>query len=151
MTVEGITLCNEFYGLFSGKAADTYNEGEASSANNPNECKEIKRAIAEGKYGHTDANVIRNVEVRIVIIENGGGISREGTLQGRSDVGRTCSYDFEGLDGRDDYSLSLDRLRREENLSYEAKYKLLELIRKYQRHFVTRPGRCNMFEYRFQT
>jgi len=36
MTVEGTTLCNEVYSLFSGKAKDTYNEDEASSANNPN-------------------------------------------------------------------------------------------------------------------
>jgi hypothetical protein len=38
----------------------------------------------------------------------------------------------------------------DKNLSYEEKCKLLELIRKYQEHFVTRAGRCNMFEYRFQ-
>jgi len=41
MTVEGTTLFNDVYGLFSGKAEDTYNEGEASSANNLNECKKI--------------------------------------------------------------------------------------------------------------
>ena len=46
--------------------------------------------------------------------------------------------------------MSLERLRIKENLSYEEKCKLLELIRNYQEHFVTRPGRCNMFEYRFQ-
>jgi hypothetical protein len=73
MTVEGATLCNEVYSLFSGKAEDTYNESEASSANNPNECKEINRAIAEGKYEHTDANVIQNVEVRSLTLGNEGG------------------------------------------------------------------------------
>jgi hypothetical protein len=46
--------------------------------------------------------------------------------------------------------LSLERLRIEENLSYEQKCKLLEMIHKYQEHFVTKPGRCNMFEYRFR-
>jgi hypothetical protein len=50
----------------------------------------------------------------------------------------------------EDSSLSLERLRIEEDLSYEEKCKLLELIRKYQEHFGTRPGRCNMFEYRFK-
>jgi hypothetical protein len=131
MAVAWTTLCNEVYGLFSGKAEDTYSEGEASSANNPNECKEINSAFAEGKYKHTDANVIRNVEVRSLILENEGGISREGTLQGRSDGVLTCSYGVEELDEREDYSLSLGRLGIEENLSYEEKYKLLELIRKY--------------------
>ena len=52
--------------------------------------------------------------------------------------------------GEADSSLSLEPLQIEENLSYEEKCKLLELIRKYQEHFVTSPGRCNMFEYRFQ-
>ena len=85
-----------------------------------------------------------------MILENEGGISREGTLQGRSDVVMTRSYDVERLDERDEYSLLLDRLGIEENLSYEEKYKLLELICKYQKHFVTRPERCIIFEYRFQ-
>jgi hypothetical protein len=62
----------------------------------------------------------------------------------------TRSYDVERLDERDEYSLLLDRLGIEENLSYEEKYKLLELICKYQKHFVTRPERCIIFEYRFQ-
>jgi len=38
--------------------------------NNPNEYKNMNKAIAEGKYEHTDANVIRNVEVRILILKN---------------------------------------------------------------------------------
>jgi hypothetical protein len=72
-------------------------------------------------------------------------------LQGRSNAGITRSYDLEGLDKEEvDSSLSLEQLQIEENLSYEEKCKLLELICKYQEHFVTRPGRCNMFEYRFQ-
>jgi hypothetical protein len=75
----------------------------ASSANNHKECKEINSAIAEGKYKHTDANVIRNIDIRSLILENEGGISREGTLQGRSDVVMTRSYDVKGLDERDDY------------------------------------------------
>jgi hypothetical protein len=33
----------------------------------------------------------------------------------------TRSVDVEGLDERDDYNLSLDRLQIEENLSYEEK------------------------------
>jgi hypothetical protein len=62
----------------------------------------------------------------------------------------TRRYDVEGLDERDDYSFSLDRLRVEEHLSYEEKCKLLKLICEHQKHFVARPGRCNMFEYQFQ-
>jgi hypothetical protein len=82
---------------------------------------------------------------------NEGGIGRDGMLQGRPNVGITISCDVEGLDkGEEDSSLSLEQLRIEENLSYEEKCKLLEQIRKYQEHFVTRPGRCNMFEYQFQ-
>jgi hypothetical protein len=73
-------LCNAVYGLFSGKAEDTFYECEASSANNPDEFKEINSAIAEGKYEHTDANVIRNVEVRSLILENKGGISISGQI-----------------------------------------------------------------------
>jgi len=150
MTVEGTTFCNEVYGLFIWNAEDTNNEGKAKKVNNPSEYKNVNSAIAEGKYEHTDANVIRNVEVRSLTLENEGGIGRDDTLQGRSNVGITRSYDVEGLDKGEDPSLSLERLRIEENLSYEEKCKLLELICKYQEHFVTRPGRCNMFEYRFQ-
>jgi hypothetical protein len=111
----------------------------------------VNSDLAEGKYEHTDSKLIRNLEVRILTLGNEGGIGRDGTLQGRSDVGFTSRYDVEGLDkGEEVSSLSLERLRIEENLSYGEKCKLLELIRKYQEHFVTRPGRCNMFEYRFQ-
>jgi hypothetical protein len=56
MTVDRTTWCNAVYGLFCGKAEENNNEGETSSANNPNECKEIHSAIAEGKYEHTDDN-----------------------------------------------------------------------------------------------
>jgi hypothetical protein len=31
------------------------------------------------------------------------------------------------------------------------KCELMRLINKYQEHFVTKPGKCNMFEYKFQT
>jgi len=111
----------------------------------------MNSAIVEGKYEHTDADVIRNVEVRNLTLEYEGVIGRDGTLQGRSNVVITRSYDVESLDkGEEESSLSLERLRLEENWSYEEKYKLLELIRKYQEHFVRRPGRCNVFEYRFQ-
>jgi hypothetical protein len=74
----------------------------------------------------------------------------EGTLQGRSDVVMTRSYNVEGFDKGDDYSLSLDRLRIDESLSCKEKCKLLELIHKHQEHFVTRPESYNMFDYRFQ-
>ena len=151
MTVDGTTLCNTVYGLFSWNAEDTNNEGKAKRANNPNEYKNMNSAIAEGKFEHTDANIIRNVEVRSLTLENEGGIGRDGTLQGRSNVGITRSYDVEGLGkGEKDSSLSVERLRIDEKLSCEENCKLLELIRKYQEHFITRPGRCNMFEYRFQ-
>ena len=84
-------------------------------------------------------------------LENEGGVGWDGTLQGRSNVVITRNYDVESLDkGEEDSSLSLERLRIEEIWSYEEKCKLLELIRKYQEHFVRRPGRCNMCEYRFQ-
>jgi hypothetical protein len=151
MTVEGMKFCNEIYGLFSCNVEDTNNEGKAKRVNNPNECENMNSAIVEGKYEHNDACVIWNLEVRNFTLENDGGIGREGTLEGRSSVGITRSYDVEGLDkGEENSILSLDRLRIEGNLSYEEKCKLLELIHKYQEHFVTRPGRCNMFEYQFQ-
>jgi hypothetical protein len=63
MTVEGTTLCNEVYGLFSRFAEDANNGGKASRANNPNEYKNMNNAIAEGKYDYSDANVIRDMEV----------------------------------------------------------------------------------------
>jgi hypothetical protein len=97
MTVEERTLCNAVYGLFSWNAEDTNDEDKAKRANNPNEYKNMNRAIAEGKYEHTAANVIQNVEVRSSTLENEGGIGRDGRLQGRSDVGITRSYDVEGL------------------------------------------------------
>jgi hypothetical protein len=86
MNVEGTRLCNAVYGLFSGNAEDTNNEGKAKRANNPNDYKNMNSVIAKGKYEHTDANVMRNVEVRSLTIENEGGIVRDGTLQGRSNV-----------------------------------------------------------------
>jgi hypothetical protein len=151
MTVERTTFYSEVYGLFSWNAEDTNNEGKAKRVNTPNKYKNMNSAVAEGKNEYTDAKVIRNVEVRSFILENEGGMGRDGTLQGRSNVGITRSYDVEGLDkGGEDFSLSSERLRIEEKLSCEEKCKLLELIRKNGEHFVTRPGRCNMFEYRFQ-
>ena len=144
-------MCNEVYGLFSGNAEDTNNEGKSERVNNPNEYKSMKSSIAKGKYEHTDANVIRNAEVRILTLGNEGGIIRNGTLQGRSNVGITRNYFAEGLDKREEVSsLSLHRVGIDENLNYEEKCKLLELINKYQEHFVRRTGRCNMFEYSFQ-
>jgi hypothetical protein len=91
-------LCNEIYGLFSGNAEDPNNEGKASSANNPNKYKNMNSVIAEGKEEHSDANVIRNVEVRGLTLENGRGKDRDGTLQERSDIVMTRSYDVKGLD-----------------------------------------------------
>ena len=84
-------------------------------------------------------------------LENEGGVGWDGTLQGRSNVVITRSYDVESLDkGEEDSSLSLERLRIEEIWSYEEKCKLLELIRKYQEHFVTRPGRYNSLNIDFK-
>ena len=144
-------MCNAVYGPFSWNAEDSKNEDKARRANDPSEHKNLNSAIAEGKYEHTDVKVIRNVEVRSLTLENKEGIGRDGTLQGRSNVGNMRSYDVEGsVKGEEDSSLSLERLQIEENLSYEEKCRLLELIRKYQEHFVTRPRSCNMFEYRFQ-
>jgi hypothetical protein len=77
----------------------------------------MNSATAEGKYEHTDANVIRNMEFRSPTLENGGGIARDGTLQARSDVEITRGYDVEGLDKGEDSRLSLVRLRIKENLS----------------------------------
>jgi hypothetical protein len=151
MTVEETAFCSQVYGLFSWNAEDTNDEGIAKRVNNPNEYKNMNCAVAEGKNERTDAKVIRNVEVRSLILEKEGGIGRDGTLQGRSNVGITRSYDIDGLDkGVEDFSLSLERLRIEEKLSCEERSKLLELIRKYREHFVTRPGKWNMFEYRFE-
>jgi hypothetical protein len=41
MTVEGATTCNEVYNLFSWNAENINNEGNASSAKNPNEYTNI--------------------------------------------------------------------------------------------------------------
>jgi hypothetical protein len=49
-TVEGTKMCNKIYGLFSGNAEDTNNEGKAESVNNPNEYKNTNSATAKGKY-----------------------------------------------------------------------------------------------------
>ena len=116
MTVEVKTFCNEVCGLLSGNTEDTNNEGKGSNANNHNEYKNMKSAIDESKYEHTDADVIRIVEVRGLTLQNERGTGREGVLRGRSDVIMTCSNNVEGLYKGDDYSL-LDRLRIEENLS----------------------------------
>jgi len=101
MTVEWTTVCNEVYGLFSGNAKDTNNEGKADRVNNPNECKKMNSAITKGKYEHIDANVIRNVEVQSLTLENEGGKIRDATLQGRSNVGITRNYGAEDLDKRE--------------------------------------------------
>jgi len=81
MTVEVTTVCNEIYGLFSRNAENTNNEGEAERVNNPNEYRNRNSAIAKGKHEHTDANEIRNVEVRSLTLENEGGKVRDGTLR----------------------------------------------------------------------
>jgi hypothetical protein len=63
----------------------------------------MNNAIAEGKHEHTEANVIRNVEVPSLTLEN-GGIRRDDTLQGKPNVGIARSYDVEGLDKGEDSS-----------------------------------------------
>jgi len=100
----------------------------------------MNSAIAEGKYEHTDANVIWNVEVRSLILRNEEGIGTDDTLQGRSNVGITRSCDVEGLHRGENSSLSLQRLRIEENLRYEEKCKLLELIASTKRTFLQAQG-----------
>jgi hypothetical protein len=70
MTVKGTTFCNEVYDLFGWNAEDNNNGGKASSTNNPNGCKNISSATAEGKYEHTDTNVIWNIEVQSLTLEN---------------------------------------------------------------------------------
>jgi hypothetical protein len=70
-------LCNEVYGLFRGKAEYTNYEGRTSSANNPNEYKNKNCASAEGKYEHTDPNVIRNIEIQCLTLKNERGTDRE--------------------------------------------------------------------------
>jgi len=111
MTVEGKALCNAVYGLFSWNAEDSKNGGKARRANNPSEHKNLNSAIAEGKYEHTDVNVIRNVEVRSLTLENKEGIGRDSTFQGRSNVRIKRSYDMEGLGkGEEDSNLSLEQL-----------------------------------------
>jgi hypothetical protein len=70
MTLEGTTVCNEVYGLFSRNAEDTNNEGKAERVNNPHDYKILNSAFAKDKYEHNDANGIRNVEVRSFTIEN---------------------------------------------------------------------------------
>ena len=97
MPVEGTTVCNEVYGLFSGNVEETNNEGKAERLNNPNEYKNRNSAIAKGKHEHTDANVIRNIEVRSLTLENEGGKVRDGTLKGRYNVGITRNYSVEVL------------------------------------------------------
>ena len=72
MPVEGTTVCNEVCGLFRGRAEGTNNEGKAERVNNPNEYKNMNSAFAKGKYEHSDANGIRNVEVRSLNLENEG-------------------------------------------------------------------------------
>ena len=64
MTVKGTRVCKEVSGLFSENAEDPNNEGKAEKINDPNEYKNMNSAITKGKYEHTDANVIRNAEVR---------------------------------------------------------------------------------------
>jgi len=51
----------------------------------------MNSANAEGKYERTDAHVIRNVEVQRLTHKNEEGIGRDGTFQGRSNIGITCS------------------------------------------------------------
>jgi len=84
MPFEGATVCNEVYGLFSGNAEETNNEGKAERVNNPIEHKNMISSIAKGKYEHTDANVIRNAEVRSLTLEIEGG--NIGTARFREDL-----------------------------------------------------------------
>jgi hypothetical protein len=62
----------------------------------------------EGKYEHTDANVIWNAEVQGLALENDRGTGRKG-----SDGKMIRSYDIEILDKGDYSSLLLERLIEE--------------------------------------
>ena len=91
----------------------------------------MNRAIAKGKYEHTDTSVIRNVEVRNLTFKNEERKGRDGTRQGIVNVGIIRNYDVEGSDKREEGSrLPVHKLRVNENLNCKEKNKLLELISK---------------------
>jgi hypothetical protein len=65
-------------------------------------------------------------------VEGEKGAGRESEFQGRSDATMRLSYDMEGSDmGKDNCELSLERINIEENLSYDEKCRLLEMLHKY--------------------
>jgi hypothetical protein len=136
MSAEGALLDNEEYGLVNGFVQDYIkNEDRATRAVNHSVNKEAEGSVAESKDGHTDIKDIRHVKVRGAILEKGGRANQEVVRQ-----------KIEGLNARgNNDSLSVDRVQVGEHLSGEEKAVLLGVLKKYQEHFDTRPGKCNIF------
>jgi hypothetical protein len=145
-TAEEMTFCNEVYGLTSENAEGVNNEGQARGPYSPNRYKGMNSASAAGKYEHAEAKNVRNVEVRSLNPESRKGAGRQIELQGRSDTTMRFTDGMEGPGIREGNY----RIKVEENLSYGKKRRLLEMLHKYNAHFVKRPGKCKSFVYRFQ-
>lgn len=117
-TVGKTTLSNGVYDPFSEAVeVSTNTKGIASIASTPNECNDRNNTTAKGKYEHTDANIVRSIEIRSLTLEHGRGADGKATTDGRSDLRTRCEYDVGGLDKQDDHIVSLDRLRIDEHLS----------------------------------
>jgi hypothetical protein len=139
-SAEDASLDNEEYGLVNGLVVDYIkNEDRAARALNHSVNEEVEGSIAESKDGHTDIKDVRHVKVRSAILEEGRGANQE-----------VFRRKIEGLNARgNNDSLSVDRVQVGEHLSGEEKTVLLEVLKKYQEHFDTKPGKCNFFEYKF--
>jgi hypothetical protein len=117
-----------------GYAVTIKNEGKATRAINPIVNKDADGSIAKSKDEHTYIEDIRHIEVHGAILEEGEGENQEVTSQRN-----------EGLNTRgNNNSSSIEKIPVSEHLSSEEKAELLELLQKYQEHFVTRPGNCNI-------
>jgi hypothetical protein len=115
------------------------NEDRAIRAVN-HSVNEAESSIAESKDEHTDGKDVRQVKFGSAILEEGRGANQE-----------VFRWKIEGLNARgNNDSLSVDRVQLGEHLSGEEKAVLLEVLTKYQEHFDTKPGKCNVFEYEFR-
>ena len=138
---------------------DSY-ENTVQSRENADVCDDSKSMVNRGKYSqnkdvdevckHVDAEYVNGEYVRHVnlVTNNLEGLCNQ---KGESDTIVTSnSYMKNPGRGEAGCELTLERLSVEEKLTHNQIQQLLELLNKYKLYFTKRPGKCKVFEYKFE-
>jgi transposase InsO family protein len=127
----GTSLEYDKYGLVNRFVRDykySTDEGDAIETINTIVHRDMDGSIVPSKEEQTDVKRMRHMQVQRETLEEREGANRE-----------IANERKEGL-----------RISATEHLNGEERAMLREVLKKYQEHFMKIPGKCNMFEYKFQ-